>query len=130
MAEIDAHTSSKSRPSVAASARTVNGTRYGALGRPRYGIGVRNGASVSTRSWSSGVSRAASRRYAAFLKVTVPAKLIDKFKDVTPATRQEARHLASVISQNYKSRKRLHMAVNKTEAQAVMDDLRIVGRVA
>ena len=56
------------------STRTVRGTRYEALGRPRCGTGVRYGASVSTSTRSSGVTRSASRSGSAFLKVTVPAK--------------------------------------------------------
>ena len=54
-------------------ARTVSGTRYEALGRPRYGIGVRNGASVSTSIRFSGATTRASLTDCAFLKVTVPA---------------------------------------------------------
>src|SRR5262249_33962997 len=75
VAEIPAHTASRSRPVASASPRTVIGMRYGALGRPRYGIWVRYGASVSTSICSGGVSRAASRNASAFLNVTVPAKL-------------------------------------------------------
>ena len=62
------------RRSTSAMARTVCGTRYDALGRPRYGTGVRKGASVSTSTRSSGVTASALRSGAAFLKVTVPAK--------------------------------------------------------
>ena len=47
----------------------------GAFGRPRNGVGVRNGASVSTRMRSRGVTASASRRFCAFLNVTLPAKL-------------------------------------------------------
>ena len=43
---------SRSSPRTSAMARTVCGTRYDALGRPRYGAGVRYGASVSTSSRS------------------------------------------------------------------------------
>src|SRR3954454_2428566 len=69
------HRSARSSPRVSAIARTVTGTRYDALGRPRHGVGVRNGASVSTSTRSSGVTPRASRTGWAFLKVTVPAKL-------------------------------------------------------
>jgi hypothetical protein len=41
VAEIAAHSRSRSAPIVSASDRTVSGIRYDALGRPRYGIGVR-----------------------------------------------------------------------------------------
>src|SRR5450756_738641 len=64
---------SRSTPSTSAITRIVIGTRYGAFGRPRNGSGARYGASVSTRTRSSGTSRSAARSPSAFRKVTVPA---------------------------------------------------------
>src|SRR6188472_2593735 len=72
LASIASHSAVRSSPRVSAIARTVTGTRYDALGRPRYGVGVRKGASVSTSTRSSGATANASRSGWAFLKVTVP----------------------------------------------------------
>ena len=47
-------------------------TCAGSFGLPRWGTGARNGESVSTSMRSSGQMRAASRRSAAFLNVTMP----------------------------------------------------------
>ena len=44
-------------PRSSARPRTVQGRQYGSFARPRCGCGVRNGASVSTSSWSAGTSR-------------------------------------------------------------------------
>src|SRR6478672_11652096 len=68
-----AHRSARSAPRTSAIARIVTGTRYDAFGRPRYGVGVRYGASVSTSTRSSGAISSASRSGWAFLNVTVPA---------------------------------------------------------
>ena len=56
LASTAAQSSARSSPRTSAIARTVSGTRYDALGRPRYGVGVRYGASVSTRTRSSGAT--------------------------------------------------------------------------
>src|SRR5438270_4340340 len=55
------------RPLTAATASPTNVTYAGSLGWPRWGTGARKGASVSTRSRSSGHSAAASRTSPAFL---------------------------------------------------------------
>lgn len=71
-----AHNASRSSPSRSARNRTVTGTMYGPFHRPRNGIGVMNGASVSTNNNSRGHADTASRNVGAFLNVTFPAKLI------------------------------------------------------
>ena len=77
--------SSRSAPSTSAMNRIVCGTRYGAFGRPRSGTGVRYGASVSTRMRSRGATRSASRRFSAFLNVTLPAN--ERYQPASVATR-------------------------------------------
>ena len=56
-----------SMSSISASARAVWTTKAGRLRLPRIGTGARNGASVSTRSYSAGTVRAASRSGSAVL---------------------------------------------------------------
>ena len=53
--------------------RRVYATWAGALGRPRFGTGVRNGASVSASRRSGGAAAAASRSGWALVNVTLPA---------------------------------------------------------
>ncbi len=75
------HSRAGSTPVTSASARTVCGTSREALGRPRYGTGVRKGASVSTSSWSSGVSAAASRSEPALPRVRAIGETgLDRFR--------------------------------------------------
>src|SRR5690606_7986527 len=69
-----AHTSASGSPTTSATVRTVVGSTYGALGRPRYGCGVRYGASVSTRTCPSGTARSAARSSSFARNVTGPAK--------------------------------------------------------
>src|SRR5699024_2949228 len=69
-----AQKSARSSPRSCASHRAVAAARYGALGRPRQGCGVRKGASVSTMRWASGVSTAAARTSLALRNVAVPAR--------------------------------------------------------
>src|SRR5699024_6875246 len=69
-----AQNSARPSPRSFASHRAVAAARYGALGRPRQGCGVRKGASVSTMRWPSGVSTAAARTSLALRNVAVPAK--------------------------------------------------------
>src|SRR5580698_2538043 len=75
VAAMIAHSSATSSSLIAASARSVCTTWTGELDLPRFGTGVRNGASVSTSSDSGGATAAASRSGWAFLNVSVPAKL-------------------------------------------------------
>jgi hypothetical protein len=56
--------------------RIVCAVIAGELGLPRYGTGVRYGASVSARISSGGAASAAERSACAFLNVTFPAKLM------------------------------------------------------
>src|SRR5947209_5080288 len=48
-------------------------TKAGSLRLPLKGTGVKNGQSVSMSSRSNGTTRAESRKFSAFLKVTLPA---------------------------------------------------------
>src|ERR1700722_8489391 len=75
VASMIAHISATSSCLIAARARSVCTTWTGELDLPRFGTGVRNGASVSTSSDSGGATMAASRSGWAFLNVSVPAKL-------------------------------------------------------
>jgi len=61
VAVTSAHTSATASCLTSARQRTVCATIAGVLGLPRCGMGVRNGASVSTRSRSAGAAAAASR---------------------------------------------------------------------
>ena len=70
------HSSAVSIPFTSASLRRVSAANHGALGLPRYGTGVRNGASVSTRSRWGGAAAAASRSGWALANVRFPAKLM------------------------------------------------------
>lgn len=56
--------------------------------------------------------------------VEVPHAELRKAKDITPANRREAAKVAAVIRDNFKMRKRLHMAVAGRDAKAVMNDLK------
>src|SRR5204862_853169 len=66
--------SSYATPRSSATCSAVSTTFAGSFGFPRTGCGLRYGASVSTRSRSSGTSRAAAWRSVAFGYVTLPAK--------------------------------------------------------
>ncbi len=67
-AQVAASTTSVAQPRAAATAAPTRGTRAGELGVPRWGTGVRNGASVSTRSRSRGHRATAARTLAALGK--------------------------------------------------------------
>src|SRR5579859_1677094 len=65
-------------PLMSASTAAVCATKAGSQRLPRWGIGARKGESVSTNSFSSGKSRAVSRRSSDFLKVRMPDNEIYK----------------------------------------------------
>ena len=65
-----AHSLATSSCLVAASARTVCATWAGEFDLPRFGAGVRNGASVSARISPAGMTAAASRSCGALANVT------------------------------------------------------------
>src|SRR5580692_7436214 len=69
---VAAASASISRPFSVATKAAVAATNAGSLRLPRYGIGARYGASVSTSSRSSGVIRAASRTASDVLNVITP----------------------------------------------------------
>jgi hypothetical protein len=92
---------------------------------PKIGCGVRHAFVV--KEVKAGVRLffpATCRAY------TVPAKAINKAKDITPTTRKEAARLAALIRDTHKARKRQHVKVNLAEARAVMADLAKAGRAA
>lgn len=95
------------------------------LDLPKLGCGVRRAFVVKE-------TKAGARLFfpATCTAVTVPAKALDKAEDITPTRRMDAIHLAKLIRDNHKARKRLHLKVNLAEARAVMDDLATVGRAS
>jgi hypothetical protein len=95
------------------------------LDLPKLGCGVRHAFVVKE-------TKARVRLFfpATCTAYTVPAKAIANATDITPTRRMDAVHLAKVIRDTHKARKRLHVKVNLTEARAVMDDLATVGRAA
>ena len=94
------------------------------MGRPRYGVGVRYGASVSTSSRSSGATRRASRSGAAFLNVTVPAKRGARRGRGRPGRTRRRRRSSASPSARGRPRRRgpQHVVVGV----AVVDDQRLV----
>jgi hypothetical protein len=54
-------------------ASIIKGIKYEEFVLPRYGMGVKKGASVSTNNWSSGTTCKAARKLSEFLNVTLPA---------------------------------------------------------
>lgn len=56
--------------------------------------------------------------------IEVPHAELRKAKDITIPNRRAAAKVAATIRDNFKQRKRLHLAVAGRDAKAVMEDLR------